>query len=65
MVLKFQTTAGFAKSTLVKTFGFDFNIQHARLSLGILCRTPTLDGGGSSRGMLLQPWGREQGAGAV
>lgn len=44
MELKFQTAAGFAKNTLVKTFGFHLNILYAQLSLGagIFCRTSNI-----------------------
>lgn len=50
--LKFQTTAGFAKNTLVKTFGFHLNILYAQLSLGtgIFRKTSNIGGSGNSVG---------------
>lgn len=42
--LKFQITAGFAKNTLVKTFGFHLNVLYACLSLGtgLFCKTSNI-----------------------
>lgn len=45
--LGLQTTAGFAKNTLIKAFGFHLNILYAQLSLGRGIFHKTSNTGGS------------------